>query len=385
MVTEQKLRVLVADDEQVVRDLFERSLEREDYKVSTARDGLDALNKIKRNNYHVLILDLNMPRMGGMELLKKTKELKKDFITIVITGYATVDTAKEAIKQGCFDYITKPFNVEDVKIIIRRAFAIRKMAEEKKRWEEHLIRSERLASLRTLAAGMAQEIRNPLSAINLFLERLPSKFDDEQFREEFSRKTVKEAKRINDIVEQLLSLAQPEPVNYESTNIHRVIDDTLAFLSTELNRKSIEIVKNYMKEAPKVYAAQDRLKQVFLTVFLNGIESMDDGGTLVINTSYDRQDKGGLISKAGELVIEIKDTGRGIPPEILRKIFDPFFSTKENGTGLGLSVALQILAYHGGSIEVKKTAVGKGTCLSLRFPVYREGSKEESLEQYGRG
>ena len=178
-------------------------------------------------------------------------------------------------------------------------------------------------------------------------------------------------------MEQLLSLAQPEPVNYESTNIHRVIDDTLAFLSTELSRKSIEIVKNYMKEAPKVYAAQDRLKQVFLTVFLNGIESMDDRGTLVINTSYDRKDKGGLISKAGELVIEIKDTGRGIPPEILPKIFDPFFSTKENGTGLGLSVAHQIVAYHGGSIEVKETAVGKGTCFSLRFPVYREGSKEE--------
>ncbi len=373
-----KPRVLIADDEEVVRDLFGRFLGREDYQVSTARDGLDALNKIKRNNYDVLILDLKMPRMEGMEVLKKTKELKKDLIIIIITGYATVDTAKEAIKQGCFDYITKPFNAADVKIIIKKAFRMRAMAEEKNRLQEQLIRSERLASLQTLAAGMAHEIRNPLAAINIFLQLLPDKFDDEEFREDFSRITVKEAKRINEIVEQLVRLAHPAPANYQPTSIRKVIDERLAFLSGELHKKSIKIARNYVEETPEICADEDGLKQVFLNLFLNSIESMDKGGTLTITTSNSHRDKEGLISNGGELIIEIRDTGKTIPPDILPKIFDPFFSTKETGMGLGLAVVHRIIGDHGGSIEAKETGVGKGTCFCLRLPVMKKNSKKKA-------
>ncbi len=255
-----------------------------------------------------------------------------------------------------------------------------------KRLEQELYQAEKLASLGTLAAGMAHEIKNPLVAINTFLQLLPEKFGDEEFRKEFSGVAAEEVERINRLVEQLLDLAHPSPVNYQSTNIHKMIDATLVFLSTKLEKKAIKIVKNYIKDAPEIYADEDRLKQVFLNLFLNGIESMNGEGTFVINTFYDHEDKEGLISEGEELVIEIKDTGRGIPSEILPKIFDPFFSTRENGTGLGLAVVHRIMADHGGTIGVKDTRAGKGTCFSLRLPIHKEEVKEAgSFRQYGRG
>ena len=112
---------------------FGRFLDKYGYGVSTARDGFEALDKIKEHNYDMLILDLKMPRIGGMELLANLKGLKKELIVIVITAYAAVDTAKTAIQQGCFDYIAKPFEMEEVGAVIKRAFEMRSLAEEKKK------------------------------------------------------------------------------------------------------------------------------------------------------------------------------------------------------------------------------------------------------------
>ena len=117
-----KPRVLVVDDEAVIRDLLQRILIKQGYEVSTATDGLEGLDKIKHNNYNILILDLKMPRMDGMGLLRKIRELEKDFIIIIITGYENQDTNQEVTRQGCLGYITKPFNIEEVNITIKRAW-----------------------------------------------------------------------------------------------------------------------------------------------------------------------------------------------------------------------------------------------------------------------
>lgn len=117
-----KPRVLVVDDEAVIRDLLQRILIKQGYEVSTATDGLEGLDKIKHNNYNILILDLKMPRMDGMGLLREIRELEKDFIIIIITGYENQDTSQVIARQGCLGYITKPFNIEEVNITIKRAW-----------------------------------------------------------------------------------------------------------------------------------------------------------------------------------------------------------------------------------------------------------------------
>ena len=118
----ERYRILVADDEQVVRDLFERFLTREGYEVSAAFDGVDALDKIKKMPYDMLILDLRMPRMNGIELLDRVRERDKSIIIIAITGFAATKVAKTAISKGCFGCIAKPFNIDSMRSIIRQAF-----------------------------------------------------------------------------------------------------------------------------------------------------------------------------------------------------------------------------------------------------------------------
>ncbi len=247
--------------------------------------------------------------------------------------------------------------------------------------EQELYQAEKLASIGRLAAGMAHEIKNPLVAINTFLQLLPRKFKDEEFRAKFSRIATQEVKRINEILEQLLNLAQPKPVNYQAISIHQVIDSTLTFLDSKLKDKSIEVIRNYSKSMREIYADKDRLKQVFLNLFLNGIESIDKGGNFTISTSYNSRDRKGLIHGEREISIEIKDTGKGIPTEILPRIFEPFFSTKETGTGLGLAVVQRIIADHGGTIKVKNINTGKsGTCFSLHLPAHKEKMQKNLLQ-----
>ena len=118
----ERYRILVADDEQVVRDLFVRFLTREGYEVSAAFDGIDALDKIRRTPYNMLILDLRMPRMNGIELLDRVRDLDKSIIIIAITGFAATKVAKAAIRKGCFGCIAKPFNIENMRFVIRQAF-----------------------------------------------------------------------------------------------------------------------------------------------------------------------------------------------------------------------------------------------------------------------
>jgi len=115
-------KILVIDDEEVIRDLFDKILHKEGYEVYTAANGISALEKIKTADYDMLLLDFKMPKMGGMELLANVRELNKNPITIIVTGYVTADIAKEVARLGCFDYITKPFNVSDITTLVKKAF-----------------------------------------------------------------------------------------------------------------------------------------------------------------------------------------------------------------------------------------------------------------------
>ncbi len=373
-------RVLVADDERIVRDLFRRSLGKQGYEVSTARDGLDALNKIKRNNYDVVILDLKMPRMEGMELVKKTRQMKKDLIIIIITGYASVDTAKEAIKQGCFDYITKPFNIGDVKILIKRAFTMREMADEKKRLEQQLIRSEKLASLGRMSLGVAHEIRNPLSIILTGSELLEGKFSKADKETKETLAIIKEAVlRADKIIKGLSAFSRPSRLQLEHSNVNNIINKTLPLIEHQMSVRNIKIRKDLLRNIPEINIDRNQIQQVLINILLNSCQAMPEGGEVKIKT-YRK-----TISKIGwkdgrsssdyfelgdrAIIIEIEDTGRGIPEEHLTKIVDPFFTTKrsEKNAGLGLSICQTIIDNHRGTIQIE-SKLKKGTKVMITFP-----------------
>ena len=225
------------------------------------------------------------------------------------------------------------------------------------RLQRELIDSDKSKALAQLAAGMAHEIRNPLTAIKTFCEYLPEKFDDKDFRNDFSRIVKAEVDKINSLITQLLEFSKPTSLVLVSADPHQLLDYTLDILSAEILKNNVKIVKNYKTDTSLIDADSNKLKHVLFNIIRNAIEAMRYGGTLSINT----------LNQKDNFIIEIADTGCGIKRNDLKKIFQPFFSTKPKGTGLGLTITESIIAEHNGNISAK-SAIGKGTTFTISLP-----------------
>jgi signal transduction histidine kinase len=237
---------------------------------------------------------------------------------------------------------------------------------ELKESQNTLRRADRLSSLGLLTAGLAHEIRNPLVAIRTFTQLLPERYEDAEFREGFQGLALKEVDRICGLINDLLSFARPSRPNIAEENMNDVVDGITRILETEAKEKSVEITRNLGANLPRVWIDREQLKQVFMNIILNAIQAMKAGGSIFISTrTVSRNDA----EHSGQLVqVEIRDTGVGIPPENLERIFDPFFTSKEEGSGLGLSISHQIIQEHGGYFTVE-SQVGVGTTFFINLPI----------------
>jgi len=217
-------------------------------------------------------------------------------------------------------------------------------------------RSQRLASLGSLAAGVAHEIRNPLSSIKgfatYFLER-QEKLEDK----EIAKVMIQEVDRLNRVVSQLVELAMPVSVSKKPVSLSAVIEKSLKILEREAAKKNVEIKTIFPAVEPLYAIDEDRIKQVLLNLYLNGIESMEKGGILSIELS----------EKNGAAIIKISDTGCGISEKDLAHVFDPYFTTKTTGTGLGLAIVNNIIEAHGGRITAESRP-GNGTVFTIYLP-----------------
>jgi two-component system NtrC family sensor kinase len=241
-----------------------------------------------------------------------------------------------------------------------------RLYENLKQSQETLRRADRLSSLGLLTAGLAHEIRNPLVAIRTFTQLLPERYEDAEFREGFQGLALKEVDRICGLINDLLSFARPSRPNVAEENVNDVVDGIARILETEAKEKGVEIKRNFAAELPRIWIDREQMKQVFMNLILNAIQAMRDGGTLFISTRlYSKNESG---ENGRFLQVEIRDTGIGIPEENLQHIFDPFFTNKDEGSGLGLSISHQIVQEHGGYIVVE-SKLGKGTSFFINLPV----------------
>lgn len=236
-----------------------------------------------------------------------------------------------------------------------------KLYDNLKKSKVNMQRADRLASLGTLTAGLAHEIRNPLVSIKTFLQLLPERFDDEEFRTNFLNLTVEEVERISRLLSELLDFAKPSEPNLNEEDINEVIEKIVLLVDNQAKKKNISIHKNYNTALPKIMMDREQMKQVFLNTIMNAIHATSEGGEIFIATGY-YEDKSDLIQ------VEISDTGEGIPEKDIENIFTPFFTTKHSGTGLGLSISHQIVQEHRGTINVK-SQIGKGSSFFINLPV----------------
>jgi PAS domain S-box-containing protein len=243
-----------------------------------------------------------------------------------------------------------------------------------KRLELQIRRSDRLASLGTLSAGMAHEIKNPLVSIKTFAQLLPERYHESDFRETFSGLIVHEIDRIDSLVNQLLRFARPAKPLLRPMHTHEILDKTLRLVQHRLYQKEIKVTQKWEAPIDTIRADGDQMEQVFLNFFLNAMDAMKRGGELTVSTETRSGESlvTHLLPEDGErneaLHISIRDTGEGIKKEDIARVFDPFFTTKNFGTGLGLSVVHGIIEEHGGQIEVE-SELAKGTSFHIFLPL----------------
>ncbi|MBN2311369.1 MAG: GAF domain-containing protein [Candidatus Hydrogenedentes bacterium] len=240
-----------------------------------------------------------------------------------------------------------------------------------KRLEQNVQRAHRLSSIGTLAAGMAHEIKNPLVSIKTFTQLLLERYDDPDFRSTFSEVVPNEVQRIDSIVTHLLDFARPKPLNFAPHNLRAIIEEVLLLVENQTRKEDIVVETEFPDESTEVYGDEQQLHQVFLNLVLNAIDAMRTtrGNVLQIRLTRDRMylRRNGSAPLDVECVkVAVSDTGVGIPQDGVDRVFTPFYTTKETGTGLGLSVVHGIVTEHGGEIDVRSTPeVGATFVVSL--------------------
>ena len=270
-------------------------------------------------------------------------------------------TATRRLKSGDLDY--RIITLKDEFGEVAKSF--NEMAESLKEQMLNMQRTEQLRVCGELSTGIAHEIKNPLAGIKVSMEVLREEPDISEENRDILLKVIKEVKRIELLLKALLNFARPPKPKFTSTNINNIIDISLAFSiktphpSTD-STKAINVLKDIDNNLPMIMADQMQLQQIFLNLMLNAVDAMPDGGTLAIKTFQ--------YLEKNSIQIEISDTGKGIHEEILEKIFQPFFTTKLKGSGMGLAISKRIVEEHGGSINVKSTQ-NRGTTFTILFPI----------------
>jgi two-component system sensor histidine kinase AtoS len=242
---------------------------------------------------------------------------------------------------------------------------------ELKKLEARIRQSERLAGLGTLAAGMAHEIRNPLSAIKTFVQLLPRKIDKPGFLEKFNRTVPRETERINVLVEELLELSRIPRYEFATTDINELLRQSVDAVEEDLQRSNVEYHQDLQDNLPLIQADSNQLIKAFNNLIRNAIQAMPDGGRLTTRIFYEESADDGkqsITQTNGKIIIIFQDTGQGISPKELQQIFNPFFTTKDSGTGLGLPITHKVITEHGGRIDVESKK-GQGTKFTIQLPI----------------
>jgi len=367
----KKYNILYVDDEpgnlEAFRDEFE-----EYFTILTAPTGPEGLQIIRERPIQLVLVDQRMPRMTGVQVLEEIRRADSRILRILVTAYADIEVVIDAINKGrVYRYFKKPWDHEDIRTGIMRGLDYYQGERERERLHaerienmKKMIRSNRLAAVGTMVAGLVHEIRNPMVAIQSFLQLLPRKWDDKDFLRKYLEIAQGEANRIESLLENMLSFARPSRPVLRDCDLNALVGKNIQLLEFQARRKSIQLEFQKDVDLPSAFADPSQILQVLQNLGLNAVQAMEPKGKLLFRTFSREGEKDALW-----VGVEVRDTGPGIPPEDLEKIFDPFFTTKAEGTGLGLSIAYQIINEHEGRIEVE-SKLGTGTTFFVRLPAY---------------
>jgi signal transduction histidine kinase len=392
-----KKSILIVEDEELVRLVLEKKLEQEGYHIVTVANGQAAIEKIRQTEFDLVLTDLKLQDITGLEVLEEVKKVFPDTIVVVLTGYGSMSSAIEAMSKGAYYYLNKPCSDEELKITIRRGLEKREAAQElrqknleiletNKKLEEtlnqlrvtqnQLVQAEKMASLGQLLSGIAHEINNPLAGVMGYAQLLLKDPNLEEKVRQGLEKINKEANRINKIIQNLLLFTRGSKPIKRPLQINEVLESVLELRAASLVQNQIQVTKNLAPGLPEIQGDFYQLQQAFLNIVDNAEEAL-----LRSKRQKNLYISSELISKLPPeeillhlplpfIRITLSDNGVGIPETHLKKIFDPFFTSKEvgKGMGLGLSVSYGIIQVHGGKVDLI-SQVDQGTSFFVEIPV----------------
>ncbi|GBC62289.1 hybrid sensor histidine kinase/response regulato r [Desulfonema ishimotonii] len=379
----KNMRLLLVDDEEQFREALARRLKKRGMTPVQAANGPECLAILETHPADVIVSDVKMPGMDGIELLGLIKAQHPETEVILLTGHGNTSEGVAGIKSGAFDYLMKPLEFDHLFSKIRQACEKvdrlreqREEAEFRKNMEQQMIITERLAALGTLATGVAHEINNPLAIIresvgwmSLMLRKeeladMPRKADFEKALDKIE-KGVERARRIT---HQLLGFVRKNDAVSAEVHPEELIEEALRLLARETAYKEIDIDCVVDDDARTLFSDPYQIRQILLNLITNAVHATGSRGRISVR-----------VKAAGASVqISITDTGQGIPEENLNRIFEPFFTTKcpGKGTGLGLFVSRGIVQRLGGTIFVA-SQLGKGTTFTISLPRSGQPLREE--------
>ena len=393
-----KPKILIVDDEPRMCKSLELILSRHNFQIKTANDVKSSIDIISHEPFDLILTDIVMDDSDGFQVMDHINRHKIDTIVVMMTGYASTDTAVEALRKGAYDYIRKPFETEAVINTIENALSQRRLlakqreAEEElkearaelereveertadlRKANEQLIRSERLAATGQLAASIAHEINSPLQAISVLLGSMGKQYRDDAHLIENLDILKQAIGNIRDTVRSLLDLNRPGMELKQPGNINEVIRQTLTLARNLLKRNRIKVQLDLSPEIPNINLSPQQMYQMFLNLVNNAIEGMS--GQIEPVSGVPREESPNkeirISSKieSDQICIRISDTGPGIPEKDLQYLFDPFFTSKKKmGLGVGLSICYGIVEEHNGTI-VAENDPESGAVFTIRLPL----------------
>lgn len=377
-------RILIVDDEPLILEVLMVTLQDEGFSVTGANSGEEALELFKQTPFDIVLTDITMAKLTGLDLLFSFKKINPLVEVILMTAYASLETAQEAIKGGAYRYLKKPFHdIDEVVDIVKEAVAAqREQRKIQKKWaeaveqkdklqnwlEKELERTRRLSSVGELASDVVHELNTPLTVILgysqlLMSQRLPSNMVQDLDT------ICQEAERCQKMIKSLLGLAHSKIPQKIAVRVIDIIDKVLELKLYSLQKSQIIIEKDIEWGDISILADPGQIQRVLLNIVNNAQDAMEHAEEKRLTLSIKK--------KALSVHIAISDTGHGISQEHLDKIFESFFTTKDpgKGSGLGLSITNKIVQEHSGKIEVTSKE-GEGTTFSIIFPIHITNAKK---------
>lgn len=374
-----RFSILAVDDEPANLNLLKRTFHR-DYELLFAEDGVRGLEVMEKHHVDLIITDQRMPRMTGIEMLSRSREILPDAVRIVLTAYTDVNYIIEAINLGhVYRYIVKPWAPDELRTTIEQGLdyyhlqklnahlveELKQSLRELQEAQSELIVRERLSAVGQIASTIIHDIKLPIANIRTSAEILANSNINDDLRREFSTLIVKEVDRLVGMTREILEFTRGETkLELSEFPLDDLLEDVLGKIELDFAKIGIKITRNW-NNLPKVTGDFNRLWRVLSNLVMNSRDAMKNGGEILVDVDVITAEP------LNEKLIRIKvaDTGTGIPPEILPRIFDPFVTHgKSNGTGLGMSIAKRIVEAHKGNITAENRPEG-GALITIKLPI----------------